>query len=143
MLQSAPDASSEKVRQLLQLQGIGSPGSWLLVMELFAWRACKNRREVGGRAGGTQKGDLGAASPQSLGPERRMLLPLFGQGEGWGEGMAYVPRPFRSVGVPLLWGASSAHHPWAMARGTDTSVKQRIAFGESNCLDCQGALGCF
>jgi transposase len=44
-------ASIEKVRQLMQLKGIGINGSWLLVMEFFAWREFKNRREVGGLAG--------------------------------------------------------------------------------------------
>jgi transposase len=47
-LHSAQEASLEKVRQLMQLQGIGINGAWLLVMAFFAWRALKNRREVGG-----------------------------------------------------------------------------------------------
>jgi len=51
LLQSAQDASLEKVRQLMQLKGIGINGAWLLVMEFFGWRALKNRREVGGLAG--------------------------------------------------------------------------------------------
>jgi transposase len=48
LLQSSQDASIEKVRQLMQLKGIGINGSWLLVMEFFGWRGLKNRREVGG-----------------------------------------------------------------------------------------------
>jgi transposase len=51
LLQSSQDASIEKVRQLMQLKGIGINGSWSLVMEFFAWREFKNRREVGGLAG--------------------------------------------------------------------------------------------
>ena len=51
LLHSSQEASIEKVRQLMQLQGIGINGSWLLVMEFFGWRALKNRREVGGLAG--------------------------------------------------------------------------------------------
>jgi transposase len=51
MLQTSQDASIEKVRQLMQLKGIGINGSWLLVMEFFGWRALKTRREVGGLAG--------------------------------------------------------------------------------------------
>ncbi len=39
------------VRQLMQLTGIGSNGSWLVVMEFFGWRAFTNRRHVGGIAG--------------------------------------------------------------------------------------------
>jgi transposase len=51
LLQTSQDASIGKVRQLLQLRGIGINGSWVLVMEFFGWRALKNRREVGGLAG--------------------------------------------------------------------------------------------
>lgn len=53
LLQSSPEAPIEKVRQLMHLKGIGINGSWLLVMEFFAWREFKNRREVGGLAGFT------------------------------------------------------------------------------------------
>jgi len=52
-LQASTDANIEKVRQLMQLKGIGINGAWLLVMEFFGWRAFKNRREVGGLAGFT------------------------------------------------------------------------------------------
>jgi transposase len=51
LLHTAPEASLEKVRQLMQLKGIGINGAWLLVMEFFAWRELKTRREVGGLAG--------------------------------------------------------------------------------------------
>jgi transposase len=51
LLQSSQDASIEQVRQLMHLKGLGINGSWLLVMEFFAWRDFKNRREVGGLAG--------------------------------------------------------------------------------------------
>ena len=51
LLQSAQDASIEKVRQLMQLRGLGINGAWLLVMAFFGWRALKTRREVGGLAG--------------------------------------------------------------------------------------------
>ena len=52
-LQTATEARIEKVRQLMQLKGIGINGAWLLVMEFFGWRAFNNRREVGGLAGFT------------------------------------------------------------------------------------------
>ncbi len=48
LLQTSPEASLDKGRQLMQRKGIGSNGAWLVVMEFFGWRACKNRREVGG-----------------------------------------------------------------------------------------------
>jgi transposase len=51
----------EQVRQLLRLNGIGLNSSWLYVMEFFAWRKFRNRREVGALAGLTstpsQSGD--------------------------------------------------------------------------------------
>jgi transposase len=53
LLQPSPDASLDKIRQLMMLKGIGINGAWLLVMEFFGWRAFKNRREVGGLAGFT------------------------------------------------------------------------------------------
>jgi transposase len=52
-LQTSSEASIDKVRQLMQLKGVGINGAWLLVMEFFGWRAFKNRREVGGLAGFT------------------------------------------------------------------------------------------
>jgi transposase len=51
----------EQVRQLLRLKGIGLNSSWLYVMEFFAWRQFRNRREVGALSGLTstpsQSGD--------------------------------------------------------------------------------------
>ena len=47
-LQTSTDVRIEKVRQVMQLKGIGINGAWLLVMACFGWRAFKNRREVGG-----------------------------------------------------------------------------------------------
>lgn len=40
-----------KVSQLLTLQGVGSNSAWLYVMEFFAWREFRNRREAGALAG--------------------------------------------------------------------------------------------
>jgi len=53
LLQTSAEASLDKIRQLMPLKGIGINGAWLVVMEFFGWRACKNRREVGGLAGFT------------------------------------------------------------------------------------------
>jgi transposase len=41
----------EPVRRLLSLVGVGLNGSWLLVHELFSWRAIRNRRQLGGLVG--------------------------------------------------------------------------------------------
>jgi transposase len=49
-IRAGRDAAVEKVQQLLTLQGVGSNSAWLYVMEFFAWRKFRNRREVGGLA---------------------------------------------------------------------------------------------
>ena len=51
--QPTPDeaAAVALVRQLLALRGIGEHRAWLLVMELFAWRQVRNRRQLGGLTG--------------------------------------------------------------------------------------------
>ena len=53
LLQTSTEASIDTVRPLMLLKGIGINGSWLVVMAFFGGRAFKNRREVGGLAGGT------------------------------------------------------------------------------------------
>jgi transposase len=51
----------ERVRQLLGLRGIGANSAWLFVMEFFAWRQIRNRRQLAALAGLTptpyQSGD--------------------------------------------------------------------------------------
>ena len=47
MLRTSQEASIDKVRQLIPLQGLGSNGAWLLVRAFLGWRALQNRREVG------------------------------------------------------------------------------------------------
>lgn len=46
-LRSSQDAVIEQVRRLVRLKGIGLNSAWLYVMEFFAWRAFRNRRELG------------------------------------------------------------------------------------------------
>lgn len=62
LLQATDDRAIAQVRQLNQLMGIGIDSAWLYVMEFFAWRQFRNRRQVGGLAGLTdthyQSGDL-------------------------------------------------------------------------------------
>jgi len=50
-LQTAEDAVTQKVQQLLMLKGIGINSAWLFVMEFFGWRALRNRKEVGALSG--------------------------------------------------------------------------------------------
>ena len=62
LLRVADDPAIARVRQLNQLRGVGIDSAWLYVMEFFAWRQFRNRRQVGGLAGLTdshyQSGDL-------------------------------------------------------------------------------------
>ena len=48
LLETSQEASIEKIRQLMHLQGIGINGAWLLVRAFFGWRDFQTRREVGG-----------------------------------------------------------------------------------------------
>jgi transposase len=51
LLATSPEPAIAKMRQLLQLRGVGINGAWLLVLEFFGWREFKNRRELGALAG--------------------------------------------------------------------------------------------
>ena len=71
------------VRRLLRLRGIGENSAWLLVMEFFAWRQFRNRREVGALAGLTptphQSGDDGqerGISKSGNVPVRAMMIEI-------------------------------------------------------------------
>jgi transposase len=50
-VRSSTAPAVEQVRQLLKLKGIGMNSAWVYVMEFFAWRDFRNRREVGALAG--------------------------------------------------------------------------------------------
>lgn len=62
LLKTPGDRAIAQVLQLHQLMGVGVESAWLYVMEFFAWRQFRNRRQVGGLAGLTdahyQSGDL-------------------------------------------------------------------------------------
>jgi transposase len=51
VLRTSSAPAVEQVRQLLKLRGIGINSAWVYVMEFFAWRGFRNRREVGCLAG--------------------------------------------------------------------------------------------
>jgi transposase len=62
VLAASDDPAIAQVRQLTRLRGVGLDSAWLYVMEFFAWRQFRNRRQVGGLAGLAdahyQSGDL-------------------------------------------------------------------------------------
>jgi transposase len=51
ILRSTSDPAIEQVRRLLRLKGIGINSAWVDVMEFFAWRAFRNRCELGALSG--------------------------------------------------------------------------------------------
>lgn len=56
-----------KVRQLLELMGVGLNGAWLLVYELFGWRRIRNRKELGAMVGLTPTAYQSGASSHEQG----------------------------------------------------------------------------
>lgn len=50
-LEAEPSGALQQVSSLLQLRGVGQVTSWVLVMEFFAWRGFRNRRELAACAG--------------------------------------------------------------------------------------------
>lgn len=51
LMRTGDDPGSECARKLYRLRGIGDNAAWLFALEFFAWRAFRNRRQVGGLAG--------------------------------------------------------------------------------------------
>lgn len=76
----------EMVRQLMRLKGIGIGSAWQWVMEFFAWREFRNRRQVGALSGLTP-------TPYQSGEDSRE------QGISK-EGNVYV----RSMAIQIAWG---------------------------------------
>jgi len=46
-----PGSALAMMQRLVSLRGIGTQEAWIMVVELFAWRGFRNRREVGGCTG--------------------------------------------------------------------------------------------
>jgi len=86
LIRHSTRADVELVRQLLRLKGIGVASAWLFVMEFFAWRQFRNRREVGALSGLTP-------TPFQSGDDARE------QGISK-EGNTFV----RSIAIQIAWG---------------------------------------
>lgn len=50
-VKAAQEGPMAQVEQLMRLKGVGWQGAWPLVMELFAWREFRNRRELAALVG--------------------------------------------------------------------------------------------
>ena len=86
LLRKGKDSGSECARQLYQLRGMGPNASWLYALEFFAWRAFRNRRQIGALAGLTP-------TPHQSGAERRELG-ICKAGNRW----------MRSLAIEIAWG---------------------------------------
>jgi transposase len=86
LLRTSEDPSVEQVRRLLRLRGIGENSAWLFVMEFFAWRKFRSRRQVGGLAG------LTPTPYQSSEQSREQGIDKSGNS------------PVRSVAIEIAWG---------------------------------------
>ena len=87
LLEQSEAESLDKVRRLMQIKGIGTNCAWLLVMELFAWREFRNRKQVGSIAGLTPTPHQTGQSDRELGIDkagnRRVRTMLVQIAWGW------------------------------------------------------------
>jgi transposase len=86
LLRTSEEPSVEQVRRLLRLRGIGENSAWLFVMEFFAWREFRTRRQVGGLAG------LTPTPYQSSEQSREQGISKAGNS------------PVRSIAIEIAWG---------------------------------------
>jgi len=85
LIKTSESSDVEKVRQLLELRGIGPNSAWLYVMEFFGWRGFRNGREVGALAGLTP-------TPHQSGDE------------AWERGISKAGnRYIRSMAIQIAW----------------------------------------
>ena len=86
LLRTSQEPSVEQVRRLLRLRGIGENSAWLFVMEFFAWREFRTRRQVDGLAGLTP-------TPYQSGEQSRE------------QGISKAGNsPVRSIAIEIAWG---------------------------------------
>ena len=85
-VKSADSPSLKRVSQLRTLHGIGATSSWDFVMELFAWRNFRNRREVGAFLG------LTPTPYDSGGNQREQGISKEGRGR------------IRALAIQIAWG---------------------------------------
>jgi len=110
LLRVSDDPAIAQVRRLVQLRGVGPDSAWLYVMEFFAWRQFRNRREVGGLAGLTDTSPIprtrAATSTTNRGSRRRGIA-----------GSAPGPSTRRGPGS-----ATSHRAPWRAGTGTSSGT---------------------
>jgi transposase len=71
LLKAGASPALDQVRRLMRLKGVGVATAWIYVMELFAWRTFRNRRELGALTGLAPTADRsGTARHRELGMNR-------------------------------------------------------------------------
>ncbi len=111
LLAASDDPAIALVRKLMQLKGIGIESAWLLVMEFFAWRGLRNRRQTGALAGltGTPKASGTKAYEQGIskaGNERVRVL-MIELAWGW---LRHQPESALSRDFVQRYGVGSKAH---------------------------------
>lgn len=86
LLRNGKDSGSECARMLNQLRGMGPNGSWTYSLEFFAWRAFRNRRQIGGLSGLTPTPHQSGADHREQGISKA--------GNRW----------MRSIAIEIAWG---------------------------------------
>jgi transposase len=76
LLRDGDTVALQQIRQLLQCRGVGVGTAWVYVMELFAWRCFRNRRELGALTGL-------APTPDQSGTGRDRELGMSKAGNRW------------------------------------------------------------
>lgn len=76
LLRTGDSPALTQIRQLMQLRGVGVGTAWIYVMELFAWRTFRNRRELGALTGL-------APTPDQSGTGRHRELGMSKAGNRW------------------------------------------------------------
>jgi transposase len=91
-IRNGDNPTMEQIRQLLRLKGIGVNSVWVYVMEFFAWRNFRNRRERDALAGL-------APTPYQIGDG------------GWEQGISKAGnRSVRAMAIEITW-AWVPHQP--------------------------------
>jgi transposase len=107
--QTAEDAVTKKVPQLLMLKGLGINSAWLFVMEFFGWRALRHRQEVGALSG--------------------LTPPPYASGTtAYEQGIAQAGHgPIRALAIAMAWGWLRLQPQSALTQG----YQQRFGHGSS------------
>lgn len=113
LLRDGDTPALRQVRQLMQLKGVGAGTAWVYVMELFAWRTFRNRRELGALTGL-------APTPDQSGTGRHRELGMSKAGNRWVRAVA-----IEGAWCWLRYQPDSALSRWYGARFASGGSRQR------------------